>query len=97
MKRFDLSREAAAYLNGLVEYTIEQWGKSQARVCVDALHGRLTELAHQPGVGRKREELAEGLLSFPFESHIIFYQHAEFGIAVVRILHKRQDALMHFE
>lgn len=97
MTRFDLSREAAADLNGIVDYTVERWGKSQARVYVDALQGRLTELAHQPQLGRKRDELAEGLLSFPFESHVIFYQHAAFGITVVRILHKRQDALMHFE
>lgn len=94
MKRFDLSREAAADLNGIVEYTVARWGKSQARVYVDALQGRLTELAHQPRVGRQRDELAEGLLSFPFESHIIFYRHAQFGITVIRIPRKRQDAFI---
>ena len=97
MTRFDLSREAAADLNGIVDFTVERWGKNQARAYVDALQARLTELAHHARLGRTRDELAEGLLSFPFESHVIFYQHAAFGIAVVRILYKRQDALMYFE
>lgn len=97
MIRFVLSREAANDLTGIADYTAERWGKSQARVYIDALHGRLTELAHQPRLGRTRDDLADGLLSFPIESHIIFYKHAAFGIAVVRILHKRQDAPGHFE
>ncbi len=62
-----------------------------------ALLGCLTELAYQPQLGRRRDELVERLFSFPFESHIIFYQHAKFGIIVVPILHKRQDAPRHFE
>lgn len=97
MTRFVLSDEAVADLNGIVDYTVERWGRSQARVYADALQGRLTELAHQPRLGRKRDDLAEGLLGFPFESHIIFYRPAEFGITVVRILHKRRDAPMQFE
>jgi len=95
--RFELSREATNDLNGIVDDTVERWGKNQAHAYVDALQGRLTELAHQPRLGSQRNELAEGLLSFPFESHVIFYEHAEVGTTVVRILHKRQDALTHFE
>lgn len=96
MTRFVLSQEAATDLNGIVDYTVERWGNTQARAYMDALQGRLTELAHQPRLGRQRDELAEGLLGFPFEIHIIFYRRAAFGITVVRILHKRQDAPMHF-
>lgn len=73
--------------------TRSRWGKEQARVYIDALHGRLTELAHQPLLGHKRDELAPDLLSFPFESHVIFYARADVGISVVRVLHKRQDPL----
>lgn len=97
MPRFQLSREAQSDLAAIADYTLERWGKEQARTYIDALHGRLTELAHQPLLGRKRDEVAEGLLCFPFESHVVFYTLADFGIAVVRILHKRQDPFRHID
>lgn len=97
MSRFALSQEAANDLNAIADYTVERWGKAQACVYIDAFEGRLRELAHQPHLGRKRDELAEGLLSFPLESHVIFYRPADFRITVVRILHKRQDAPAHVQ
>ncbi len=97
MKRFTLSRQAATDLDAIADYTAERWGKPQARLYLDALQGRLAELAQQPHLGRRRDELADGLLAFPFESHVIFYAQAEVGIIVARILHKRQDAPGHFE
>lgn len=91
MKRFELSRAALSDLEGIADYTVRRWGKTQARVYIELLRGRLTELAHQPLRGRKRTDLAPELLSFPFESHVVYYARTAFGIAVARILHKRQD------
>jgi toxin ParE1/3/4 len=90
LSRFDLSRAAQSDLNGIVTYSTERWGRAKAREYTDALRERLTALAQSPLVGRARDDLADGLLCFPFESHVIFYQRAAFGITVVRILHKRQ-------
>jgi toxin ParE1/3/4 len=95
--RFALSRAALSDVEGIAEYTLRRWGKDRARSYVDALHGRLTELAHNPLLGRKRDELAPPLMSFPFESHVVFYMPTEFGIDVVRILHERQDPFRHFD
>ncbi len=95
MTRFEFSERALADISGITAYTAAQWGTSQARAYLGALEGRLTELAHRPLMGRRRDELADCLLCFPFESHVIFYRPAAFGIAVVRILHKRQDPFRH--
>lgn len=97
MPRFQLSQAARSDLDAIADYTLERWGKEQARVYIDALHGRLTELAHQPLLGRKRDELAEDLLCFPFESHVVFYRCVDFGITIVRILHNRQDPFRHID
>lgn len=97
MPRFELSQEALSDLTGIADFTLERWGKEQARAYIDALQGRLTELAHQPLLGRRRGELTPDLLCFPFESHVIFYLRTDFGIAVVRILHKRQDPFRHID
>ena len=97
MARFELSRLALADLHAIADYTLERWGREQALIYIDALEGRLTELAHQPLLGRRRDELAQNLLCFPFESHVVFYISRDFGIAVVRILHKRQDPSRHID
>jgi toxin ParE1/3/4 len=95
--RFELSRLAVADLDAIADYTVGRWGKKQARVYIDALEARLTHLANQPLIGHRREDLAPGLLCFPFESHVLFYSATDFGIAVVRILHKRQDPFRHID
>ncbi len=97
MPRFELSRLALTDLHAIADYTIERWGSEQALITIDALEGRLSELAHQPLLGRRRDELAQDLSCFPFESHVVFYLGTDFGISVVRILHKRQDPSRHID
>ncbi len=97
MPRFELSRLAVADLDAIADYTVGRWGNKQARFYVDSLEARLTHLADQPLIGRWREDLAPGLLCFPFESHVVFYNATDFGIAVVRVLHKQQDPFRHID
>jgi toxin ParE1/3/4 len=97
LPRFELSRAAVADLDAIADFTADRWGNEQARLYLDALEARLTQLAYQPLIGRKRDELATGLLCFPVESHVVFYCATDFGIAVVRVLHKRQDPPRHID
>lgn len=54
-------------------------------------------LAKSPEMGRRREELAPRLRSFPVGRYIIFYRVAESGIEVVRVLsaYRDLDAIFH--
>lgn len=97
MARFELSRLALTDLHAIADDTLERWGREQALTYFDALQGRLTELAHQPLLGRRRDELAQDILCFPFESHVVFSIGTDFGISVVRIVHKRQDPSRHVD
>lgn len=97
MARFELSRLALTDLHAIADYTLERWGREQTLAYIEALQDRLTELAHQPLLGRRRDELAQDVLCFPFESHVVFYLGTDFGISVVRILHKRQDPSRHID
>ena len=45
------------------------------------------QLAEMPKMGRKRDDLAKGLRSFPVEKYIIFYRLAKDDIEIVRVLH----------
>ena len=95
MARFDLTAGAQADIAAVVDYTTRQWGAAQADNYLDALEARLYGLASQPMLGHERPELAEGIRSFPVESHIVYYLRTDFGIVVLRILHKRQDPRRH--
>jgi toxin ParE1/3/4 len=54
---------------------------------IDKLYQAIQVLANQPGSGRRREELAPGILSFPFGRYIIFYRGGQDEIELVRVLH----------
>lgn len=44
-------------------------------------------LAEFPGLGQWRNDLAEGLRSFPVGNYLIFYFPLSDGITIVRVLH----------
>jgi len=58
---------------------------------VDQLDTQLRLLATQPLMGRARDELAPGILSFSFGRYLVFYLPIGDGIDVVRVLHGARD------
>lgn len=48
-------------------------------------------LAENPELGPRREELAQGLRSFPVAAYVLFYRPASYGTEIVRILHSGRD------
>ena len=58
---------------------------------VDRLDDVLSALAASPGLGRKVEEFAENLRSFPVGNYLIFYRSIEDGIQLIRVLHGARD------
>lgn len=61
----------------------------------ERLVDRIEELGHllaaHPQLGRRREELAPTLRSFPTGRYLIFYRPIPDGIEIVRVLHAAQD------
>jgi toxin ParE1/3/4 len=64
---------------------------------VDKLYETLQVLCRQPGSGRRREELAPGIRSFPFGRYVIFYRASRNAIEIVRVLHGGRDIESIFE
>jgi toxin ParE1/3/4 len=58
---------------------------------LDRLDKQLRLLATQPLIGRARDELAEGIRSFPMDRYVVFYMPIDDGIDVVRVLHSARD------
>ena len=58
---------------------------------LDALEDKLQLLATQPRMGRMRDELLSGLLSFPVGRYVVFFKPHPNGIDLVRVLHSARD------
>lgn len=65
--------------------------EARADAFIDRIDEVIRSLALSPYIGRSREELAEGLRSFPVERYVIFYRVATIGIEIVRVLHGSRD------
>lgn len=48
-------------------------------------------IAENPGMGVDRDDIREGIRSFPVENHVIFYAPIDQGIVVLRVWSAAQD------
>jgi len=72
-------------------YTAQTWGERQADTYMNQLEQRFYWLAEHAGVGKARDEIAQGLSSFPQGRHIIFYRSSGSILEVARVLHQTMD------
>ena len=93
--RCQFTDKAERDLEGIIDYTAQEWGAAQANTYLDGLETRAQLLAENPDLGMARETLSKGLLSFPYESHILYYKKHARGIVIVRILHQQMDPVKH--
>ncbi len=65
--------------------------EARATKFVDGLDEKCRLLASHPGLGCRRDELADGIHSFPVGRYVIFYRPVKNGVTIVRILHGSRD------
>lgn len=58
---------------------------------LDRIHHVCSLIADNPAMGIERDELRDGVRSFPVENHVIFYLAKDEGIAVLRVWPSAQD------
>jgi plasmid stabilization system protein ParE len=62
-RRLRFTPEADADFESLLQYTAQTWGEQQMRRYAEAIFDTLDRIAIFPGMGRRRDELAPGLMS----------------------------------
>ena len=85
-----LQPRAKADLSDIWQFMAED-SDDQADAFIDLIDQKFQLLAQQSGLGRRREELAEGLRSFPVGRYVIFYLPIPDGVQIVRLLHGARD------
>ena len=91
MPDYKLTDAAKSDLREISAYTKKTWGKEQEKAYREILRAALRVVAKAPKIGQKRDELAEGLRSFPVGNHIAYYVEKGKGIEIARILHPSMD------
>jgi toxin ParE1/3/4 len=65
--------------------------EARADAFVDLIDQKFQTLASHPHLGRSRDELEEGLRSFPVGKYVVFYRVIPVGVEIVRVLHGSRD------
>ena len=91
MPDYKLTDAAKKDLRGISAYTKKTWGKEQEKAYREILRASLRVIATAPKIGQKRDELAEGLRSFPVGNHIAYYLEKGKGVEIARILRPSMD------
>lgn len=95
MAEYRLTPAAEKDLETIWNYTVDRWGVEQANHYIDALSAAFAELAKAPEHAPSCQHIRPVYRRWSIERHVIYLRKTEYGIAVVRILHNRMDALRH--
>lgn len=95
-KIYILSEIADKDLEGIFDYTFDEFGFDQAEKDLLEIEEIFQNLIINPQIEKKRDEIKLGLYSFPKDNHIIFYRILDNHIRVVRVLHGSQDIPKYF-
>ena len=92
MDRVDKLPTARSDLIDIWQYIADDSPEDADRF-LDTLEEKMSLLGDNPEMGKRREELAEGLRGFPVGNYMIYYRpHGEKeGIVVVRVLNATQN------
>ena len=95
MTAFKLTLAAQEDFKEIARYTQQEWGRKKRNAYLSALDKRFAWLAKSPQLGKCRDEIKAGYLSYPEGRHVIFYRKAEGHIEILGILHGNMDFIQH--
>jgi len=96
MAHYKYTRQSEIDLEAIIKLSSEQWGQKQSETYMNGLEDLVANLADFPDLGLDSSQYIKGLLSFPYQSHSIFFVKKSHGINIVRILHNKMNPHRHF-
>jgi toxin ParE1/3/4 len=92
MAEYRLSPKAQRDLEGIFDYTAEQWSLPQALRYTDLIEATCAKLAKAPLLSQDCSLIRPGYRRRSVEQHAIYFRQTSYGIAIIRILHQKMDA-----
>lgn len=91
MKALIFSPAAETDIDGIWDYSADNWGPDQA----DSYTDEIRDTCHALALGQKRGRVTSarpGYLKYPCRAHVIYFRNLGDTLEIVRILHGAQDA-----
>jgi toxin ParE1/3/4 len=82
---------ASRDIEGILDYVANSRGLNAAERLLGKINKTCRNLATFPNSGRRCEELAHDLRSFPVEEYLIFYRSVEEGVEILRVINGYRD------
>ena len=95
-KIYILSEIADKDFEDIFDLTFDEFRFEQAEKYLLDIEEIFQNLIINPQIGKKRDEIKQGLYSFPKDNHIIFYRILDNHIRIVRVLHGSRDIPKYF-
>ena len=91
-----ISEEAESDLEERWDYIAEDSPQNADRF-IDQIYRKCLDITVLDGIGRARDELADGLLSISHKKYIIFFIRDDQQVGIVRILRASRDLVSQFD
>lgn len=92
MAEYRLTNKAVEDLNGIWNYTAEEWSEEQADSYYEMLLNSCQALANNLELGKNYDGVTTDLFGLKANRHIIFYRKLiDKTVEIIRILHGRMD------
>ncbi|MCC5929319.1 MAG: type II toxin-antitoxin system RelE/ParE family toxin [Cyclobacteriaceae bacterium] len=92
MAEYKLTNKAVDDLNGIWDYTADEWSEEQADKYYNMLLNTCQDIANNPDLGKNYDGITTDLFGLKANRHIIFYRKTKSDpIEITRILHGRMD------
>lgn len=93
---YRLSPKAREDLEAVWLFSLQEWGIEQTERYIDDLTTAFEFLAGSPKSGKSSEHIRAGYRRYPVMRHVVYYRETSYGIEVIRVLHDRMLATLHF-
>jgi toxin ParE1/3/4 len=93
--RLSLSRRAQRDMFHILKYSVEMWGKVQARAYQSRFLHAYDLIEANPLIGRALTELGDDTRGYVVGSHIVIYRMRDKSISVIRVLHQNMSLPKH--
>ncbi|MFK7799413.1 MAG: type II toxin-antitoxin system RelE/ParE family toxin [Aureispira sp.] len=92
MAKYRLTQKAVEDLNGIWEYTFDNWSEVQADKYYNLLIDSFQNIANNPNLGKHYDKISFELFGLKINRHIVFYRISiGQAVEIIRILHERMD------
>lgn len=84
---YRLTPDAQADLEEIRRFTRQEWGEAQSFNYLQEIQKTLQTLSKMPGMGKKCDDIQQGLFRFPCRRHMLYFRIEGSFLFVIGVVH----------